>query len=33
MAGYRYLFVDKDIDGQDVQLELHGPPIGVSYRF
>jgi outer membrane receptor protein involved in Fe transport len=33
VAGYRYLFVNKEIDGQDVKLGLHGPLVGVTYKF
>jgi hypothetical protein len=33
VAGYRYFFVEKEIDGQDVQLDLHGPLFGITYRF
>lgn len=32
-AGYRYLSVDKDIDGRDTRLELYGPVVGVTARF
>ena len=32
-AGYRYLFVDKDFDGQDIKFQIHGPVVGVTYRF
>lgn len=32
-GGYRYLSIDKDIDGRDTLLELYGPLIGVTARF
>jgi hypothetical protein len=32
-AGYRYLSVDKDIDGRDASLELFGPVLGLTARF
>jgi opacity protein-like surface antigen len=32
-AGYRYFVVDKDFDGQEIDFTLHGPIVGVSYRF
>jgi opacity protein-like surface antigen len=32
-GGYRYLSIDKDIDGRDTRLELYGPLIGVTARF
>jgi outer membrane receptor protein involved in Fe transport len=32
-AGYRYLSVNKDFDGEDIKFKFHGPIIGVSYRF
>jgi opacity protein-like surface antigen len=32
-AGYRYLSVDKEIDGRDTRLELYGPVVGVTARF
>ena len=32
-AGYRYMHIDKDIDGTPTTLNLSGPMIGVSYHF
>jgi opacity protein-like surface antigen len=32
-GGYRYLSIDKEIDGRDTHLELYGPLIGVTARF
>ncbi len=32
-GGYRYLSVDKEIDGRDLRLELYGPVLGVTARF
>lgn len=32
-AGYRYLSVNKEFDGDDIKFKFHGPIIGVSYRF
>lgn len=32
-GGYRYLSIDKEIDGRDTRLELYGPLIGVTARF
>jgi hypothetical protein len=32
-AGWRYLDVEKEIWGEDVQVELDGPILGFTYRF
>ncbi|OSP55911.1 outer membrane protein [Pseudoruegeria sp. SK021] len=32
-GGWRYLDIEKSIDGQDVTVELNGPVIGLAYRF
>lgn len=32
-AGYRYFSVNKEFDGDDIKLKLHGPIIGISYTF
>jgi opacity protein-like surface antigen len=31
--GYRYLSIDKTLDGNDVELDLYGPLLGVTARF
>jgi hypothetical protein len=31
--GYRYMSIDKTVDGEDVDLDLYGPLIGVTARF
>lgn len=31
--GYRYMSIDKEMDGQDVEIDLSGPLIGVTARF
>lgn len=31
--GYRYLSIDKDIDGADVALDMYGAVIGITARF
>ena len=33
LGGWRYLDIQKEIDGRDLQVQLNGPAIGVSYRF
>lgn len=32
-GGWRYLDIQKEIDGLDIESELNGPIIGVGYRF
>jgi hypothetical protein len=32
-GGYRYLSIDREIDGNDTELELFGPLVGVTARF
>lgn len=31
--GYRYMNLEKEIDGRDVEVDLYGPLVGVSFRF
>lgn len=31
--GYRYMSIEKKIDGTDIDLELYGPVIGITARF
>lgn len=32
-GGWRHLSIDREIDGQDVSLDLDGPLLGFTYRF
>ena len=33
VAGYRYMDIEKPVGGNDTEIELYGPAIGVSYHF
>ena len=32
-GGWRYLAIEKEIDGLDVEVDLSGPILGFTYRF
>jgi hypothetical protein len=32
-GGWRYMAVEKELDGLDVEIDLNGPILGVTYRF
>lgn len=32
-GGWRYMAIEKEIDGQDVEIDLNGPIIGATFRF
>lgn len=33
VLAYRYLDIEKPVDGNDTKVELYGPALGVTYRF